>query len=173
MEIIATQQKEGSKSLSKNLIKVDMTPMVDLGFLLITFFMFTSNFSKPHVMDLSYPPKAPIVNDNVIDFKNQITFIIGENNRVFYYQSEVQNLNKNTLHETSFEGNSISKVISSYKKAAPKKENFTIIIKPTEDTNYKNFVDMLDNMAITKSELYGIAEIKDVEKKVYEEKIKY
>ena len=38
--------------------------------------------------------------------------------------------------------------------------------------NYKNFIDMLDNMAITKSDLYGIAEIKSIEKNVYQEKIK-
>lgn len=172
MDNIAPQSKKGRKSLSRNLIKIDMTPMVDLGFLLITFFMFAANFSKSNVIDLSYPPEPPIVNNNVIDFKNQITFIIGENNRVFYYQSEVKDLDKNILKETTLEGNSISKIISSYKKAAPKKEHFTIIIKPTDDTSYKNFVDMLDNMAITKSDLYGIAEIKPIEKQVYEEKIK-
>lgn len=172
MENIVEKEVKGKRSLSKKFIRVDMTPMVDLGFLLITFFMFTTNFSKPNVMDLSYPPKAPIVNNNVINYKNQVTFIIGKDNRVFYYQSELNDLNKSVLHETTFDGNNISKLIAQYKKAAPKPENFTIIIKPTDDANYKNFVDMLDNMALTKSDRYGIADIKPLEKKVYEEKIK-
>lgn len=172
MENLNTPKSSGKKSLSSKLIRVDMTPMVDLGFLLITFFMFTTNFSKPNVMDLSYPPKAPILNNNVIDFRNQITFIMGKDNRVFYYQSELADLNSTNLKETSFDGTKISNIISDYKKNAPKKEFFTVIIKPTDDANYKNFVDLMDNMAITKSSKYGIAEIRPSEKKVYEEKIK-
>ncbi|MBC7555927.1 MAG: biopolymer transporter ExbD, partial [Chryseobacterium sp.] len=120
----------------------------------------------------SYPPKAPIVNHNMIDFRNQVTFIIGKDNRVFYYQSELKDLNTNILKEANFDGNNISKIIANYKKVAPKPEFFTIIIKLTDDANYKNFIDMLDNMAITKSDLYGIAEIKSTEKNVYQEKIK-
>jgi hypothetical protein len=63
-------------------------------------------------------------------------------------------------------------LISNYKKAAPKPNYFTIIIRPTDDANYKNFVDMLDNMTITKSDKYRISDIKPIEKKIYEEKIK-
>ena len=134
--------------------------------------MFTANFSKPNIMDLGYPPKPPTINNNVIDFRNQMTFIIGKDNRIFYYQSELKDLNPTILQETSFDGNQIPRLISNYKKAAPKPEYFTVIVKPTDEANYKNFVDMLDNMSITKNDRYGIADIKPFEKKVYEEKIK-
>lgn len=172
MENLNEPKSTGKKSLSKKLIRVDMTPLVDLGFLLITFFMFTTNFSKPNVMDLGLPAKGPITETPVIDFRNQVTFIIGKDNRVFYYQSELGDLNSNILKETTFDGIKISNIISDYKKVAPKPQNFTVIIKPTDDVNYKNFVDMLDNMAITKSDRYGISDVKTLEKKVYEEKIK-
>ena len=148
-----------------------MTPMVDLGFLLITFFMFTTNFSKPNVMDLSYPPKNP-GEPTQIDYKNQITFIIGKDNRVFYHQSPVTDLISENLKETNLDGLKISKIIAEAKKVAPKPQNFTIIIKPTDDANYKNFVDMLDNMTITNSEVYGISDIKPQEEKIYDEKVK-
>lgn len=171
MENLDSKKDSGVRSLRNKLIRVDMTPMVDLGFLLITFFMFTTNFSKPNVMDLSYPPKSPVVNKNVIDYQNQITFILGKNNRVFYYQNDANDLTPKIFKETSLDGNKIAKLISDKKKAAPKPEIFTVIIKPTDDANYKNFVDMLDNMAITKSELYGIAEIKPIEKRVYEDAV--
>lgn len=169
-EVIA-QEKQGGKQ-KKKLIRVDMTPMVDLGFLLITFFMFTTNFTKPNVMDLGLPAKSPIPTTNVVDVKNQVTFILGKDNRVFYHQQDKQDLNTGNLKETDFSGVKISKIISEAYKNAPAKENFTIIIEPTDKANYKNFVDILDNIAISKKERYGVTDIKPWEKKVYEELVK-
>ena len=170
-EVIA-QEKQGGSKQRKKLIRVDMTPMVDLGFLLITFFMFTTNFTKPNVMDLGLPakdpnpiPKSPIN----IDVNNQITFILGKDNRVFYHQQAKEDLDSNNLKETDFSGIKISKIISEAYKNAPKPEIFTVIVKPTDEANYKNFVDILDNIAISKKERYGITDIKPWEKKVYEE----
>lgn len=169
-EVIA-QEKQGGSKQRKKMIRVDMTPMVDLGFLLITFFMFTTNFTKPNVMDLGLPAKDPNPNSikEVIKDKNQITFILGKDNRVFYHQSNADDLNKNNLKETDFSGINITKIISEAYNKAPKKEIFTIIIEPTDDANYKNFVDILDNVAISKKERYGVTDIKPWEKKVYEE----
>ncbi|ANF51109.1 biopolymer transporter ExbD [Chryseobacterium glaciei] len=166
-EVIA-QEKQGGKQ-KKKLIRVDMTPMVDLGFLLITFFMFTTNFTKPNVMDLGLPAKSPLPPTNVIDVRNQVTFILGKDDRVFYHQQDKEDLNAKNLKETDFSGVKISKIISEAYQNAPVKENFTIIIEPTDDANYKNFVDVLDNIAISKKERYGITDIKPWEKKVYEE----
>ncbi|MDQ1097797.1 MULTISPECIES: biopolymer transporter ExbD [Chryseobacterium] len=169
-EIIA-QDKQGGKQ-RKKLIRVDMTPMVDLGFLLITFFMFTTNFTKPNVMDLGLPAKDPDPypkKNVVINDKNQVTFILGKDNKVFYHQSNSNDLNTGNLKETDFNGIHISKIISEAYDHAPNKDVFTIIIKPTDDANYKNFVDMLDNIAISKKEQYGVTDIKPWEKKVYEE----
>ncbi|MDQ1160547.1 biopolymer transport protein ExbD [Chryseobacterium sp. SORGH_AS 447] len=169
-EVIA-QEKQGGSKQRKKLIRVDMTPMVDLGFLLITFFMFTTNFTKPNVMDLGLPAKDPNPSPKHYDIlpKNQVTFILGKDNRVFYHQQSKEDLNKNNLKETDFNGLNITKIISEAYNKAPKKENFTIIIEPTDDANYKNFVDVLDNIAISKKERYGVTDIKPWEKKVYEE----
>lgn len=170
-EVIA-QEKQGGSKQRKKMIRMDMTPMVDLGFLLITFFMFTTNFTKPNVMDLGLPAKdinPNPINRPVIDPLNQVTFILGKDNRVFYHQSSKEDLNKSNLKETNFSGINITKIISEAYNKAPNKENFTIIIEPTDDANYKNFVDVLDNIAISKKERYGITDIKPWEKKVYEE----
>lgn len=171
MAEVVAQEKQGGKQ-KKKLIRVDMTPMVDLGFLLITFFMFTTNFTKPNVMDLGLPAKDPNtnpINNPVVDVKNQVTFILGKDNRVFYHQQDKEDLNTTNLKETDFSGVKISKIISEAYKNAPKQGNFTVIVKPTDDANYKNFVDILDNIAISKKERYGITDIKPWEKKVYEE----
>lgn len=169
-EVIA-QEKQGGKQ-KKKLIRVDMTPMVDLGFLLITFFMFTTNFTKPNVMDLGLPAKDPNphpINIPYIGDQNQVTFILGKDNRVFYHQSNETDLNSGNLKETDFSGVKISKIISEAYKNAPKPEIFTVIVKPTDEANYKNFVDILDNIAISKKERYGVTDIKSWEKKVYTE----
>ncbi len=147
-EVIA-QEKQGGSKQRKKLIRVDMTPMVDLGFLLITFFMFTTNFTKPNVMDLGLPTKDLHPPKIDIDVKNQVTFILGKDNRVFYHQSSKEDLNSNNLKETNFSGINITKIISEAYNSAPNKKNFTIIIEPTDDANYKNFVDILDNIAIS------------------------
>lgn len=172
MDEVIAQEKQGESKQRKKLIRVDMTPMVDLGFLLITFFMFTTNFTKPNVMDLGLPAKDPNpnpINTPPIGENNQVTFILGKDNRVFYHQSNKDDLNSSNLKETDFSGVKISKIISEAYSKAPKKDYFTIIVKPTDDANYKNFVDMLDNIAISKKERYGITDIKPWEKKVYEE----
>jgi hypothetical protein len=123
-------------------------------------------------MDLGLPAKDPNPIPQPtppIDVDNQITFILGKDNRVFYHQKTKEDLNRSNLKETNFSGINITKIISEAYNKAPNKENFTIIIEPTDDANYKNFVDVLDNIAISKKERYGITDIKPWEKKVYEE----
>jgi len=164
-----TEANIGRKSLSKKLIRVDMTPMVDLGFLLITFFMLSTNFSKPNVVDLGLPAGE---GGTEINYKNQLTFVLGKDNRVFYYQKELKNLSVKDWKEISLENLNISNLITSYKKGAPSSENFTVIIKPTDDSNYKNFVDMLDEMTLAQNERYGISDLKKEEEKLYTQIIK-
>ena len=168
--------KGGKVRSKKQSTRVDMTPMVDLGFLLITFFMFTTTFSKPNIMDLGLPakPKGPQPEKiaDEIDVTNSITFIIGKNNKLYWHQQAAGDLNMDNLMETTYDAEGVEKVIDQAKKRAKKPENFTVIIKPTEDASYKNFVDILDEMEITNSERYGVGEIKPHEKTIYEQKVK-
>lgn len=153
---------------------VDLTPMVDLAFLLITFFMLVTTFNKPNVMDLGLPAKpkddqkAP---DTEIKLSNSISIIIGKDNRVFYHQQDQTSLNDQNFTETTFDREGIRAVVQQAKARAEDKEKFTVIIKPTDEALYKNFVDMLDEMAITKNERYGITEIRPWEQEIYDRKI--
>ncbi|MCD1115905.1 ExbD/TolR family protein [Chryseobacterium turcicum] len=167
--------KGGKVRSKKNNPAVDMTPMVDLNFLLLMFFMFTSTFSKPNVMDLGLPakpdPTKPQPPPNEIDLSNSITLLLGKDNRVFWHQQDQAGLNDQTMTETSFDREGIREIIKQAKARAKKKELFTVIIKPTDDAVYKNFVDILDEMAITKSERYGVTDLKPYEKAVYDKKV--
>ena len=167
--------KGGKVRSKKQSTRVDMTPMVDLGFLLITFFMFTTTFSKPNVMDLGLPAKpkkdAPPPQRTEIDLSNSISLIIGKDNRIFYHQLDQAGLNDQTLQETTYDREGITKVIEQAKRNAKDVTKFTVIIKPTDDAVYKNFVDILDQMTITNSQQYGVTDIKPWEKAIYEKKV--
>ena len=166
--------KGGKVRSKKNVPHVDLTPMVDLAFLLITFFMLVTTFNKPNVMDLGLPAKpkkdqkAP---DTEIHLSNSISLIIGKDNRIFWHQQDRAGLNVGTLNETTFDRTGITKVIEDAKRRARDVTKFTVIIKPTDDAVYKNFVDILDEMTITKSEQYGVTDIKPWEQTVYEQKV--
>ncbi|SDQ84198.1 Biopolymer transport protein ExbD [Chryseobacterium soldanellicola] len=166
--------KGGKVRSKKQSTRVDMTPMVDLGFLLITFFMFTTTFSKPNVMDLGLPAK-PKENqkppDTEIKLSNSISLLLGRDNKIFWHQQDNTSLTDQNLNETTFDREGIRKVIEQAKARAADRSKFTVIIKPTDDAVYKNFVDILDEMAITKSEQYGVTDVKPWEKAIYEKKV--
>ncbi len=178
MADIQVQEKggKGGKVRSKKQnTRVDMTPMVDLGFLLITFFMFTTTFSKPNVMDLGLPAKPKVDQPppvkTEVKLENSITLLIGKDNRIFWHQQEQSSLTDANLNETTFDREGIRKIVQQAKARAIDKDIFTVIIKPTDDAVYKNFVDILDEMAITKSERYGVTDLKPWELAIYEKKV--
>jgi biopolymer transport protein ExbD len=165
--------KGGKVRSKKNSGKPDMTPMVDLGFLLITFFMFTTTFSKPNMMKLNLPDK-PKNEDERPDIKlsNTITILMGKDDRIFWHQKDMKELSVDNLTETDYSEEGIRASIASVRKRALTDSIFTVIIKPTDECTFKNTVDILDEMLITNSKLYAIVKVDPAEKKVYEEKIK-
>src|SRR4029079_35113 len=79
--------KKGGKVRSKKAsTRIDMTPMVDLAFLLLTFFVLTSTLNKPQTMEITMPEKpkdeteVPKVNE-----KDVLTIVLGENDKVYWY----------------------------------------------------------------------------------------
>ncbi|MEN2434432.1 biopolymer transporter ExbD [Weeksellaceae bacterium A-14] len=177
MAEVQVQEKgggDGKVRSKKQNPRVDMTPMVDLNFLMLMFFMFTTTFSKPNVMDLGLPAKpkkdqkAP---DTEIKLSNSISILLGKDNRVFWHQQDNTSLNDANLNETNFGADGIRQIIKTAKAHAADQTKFTVIIKPTDDAVYKNFVDILDEMAITKSDKYGVTDPKTWELAVYKRKV--
>ena len=166
-------RKENKVRSKKASTRVDMTPLADLGFLLITFFMFTTTFSKPNVMGLNMPPKEP--KDNVappdeIDLRNSISIIMGADNTIYWHQQDKLELTADNLIETNYSKEGIRNDILAAKQRAIKPDNFTVIIKPSDESNYENLVNVLDEMEITESKRYGIVDISPTEVSAYEKK---
>ncbi|WP_430405914.1 ExbD/TolR family protein [Fluviicola sp.] len=125
-------KKGGKKRPNKGSARIDMTPMVDLGFLLLTFFVLTSTFAKPKVMSLVYPAKDPDTPEQPKDdqlVNNAITFIISDD-KLFYYKGEFyaegnpKGKPATQLTETNFGPEGIRKVL--------REENKFVLNKKTE-----------------------------------------
>ena len=88
-------QGDGKKRAKKQSTQVDMTPLVDLAFLLLTFFVLTSTCSKPKVLRMIFPEKLEKDNPNVKppEVKNGLTILLTENDQIYYYNGA---LNKET-----------------------------------------------------------------------------
>jgi biopolymer transport protein ExbD len=110
METGGNRKTKGVKGRKTLPTKVDMTPMVDLAFLLITFFIFTATMNEQVTMNLVMPkdgPKTPVKETGAL------TLILGKNDTVYYYQGELTNA---TDIQTTTTGN-IRKIIIAKKEA--------------------------------------------------------
>ncbi len=176
----------GVKKAKKLSTRVDMTPMVDLGFLLITFFVFTATLSSPTTLDLNMPKDIKDPKDQTeVKESGVLTIMLGKGDQVYYYEGKlVVDATGNNFKQTTFKGIRdiiIAKkkdVISRYKtdpaceaeaksKGKPisncAEKDFVVIIKPSNDATYKNTVDILDEMTINQCRTYAMVKLSDPE----------
>lgn len=150
----------GVKKGKKLSTRVDLTPMVDLGFLLITFFIFTTTMSQPTAMRLFLPKDTEKPEEqNKVKASGALTVMLGKGNGVYYYEGELLPDGSN-FKSSNFK--EIRQVIIDKKKNT-NPEDFVVVIKPGPEATYKNTVDMLDEMAINEVKRYAMVDIFDVE----------
>jgi len=132
--------------------KVDLTPMVDLGFLLITFFMVSMTWSKPKVMQYFSPADGPPTNYTE---SATLTVVACDHDRVFYYHGQLEDALQNgkygftSYHVIEGIGNTIRQKqqnMEQVKKGFAKE--MTLIIHPVASSNYQNIVNLLDEVVI-------------------------
>lgn len=176
----------GVKKAKKLSTRVDMTPMVDLGFLLITFFVFTATMSEPTTLDLNMPKDIKDKKEQTeVKESGVLSVMLGKEDVVYYYEGKLKEDGSN-FQSTSFKGirdiiiKKRQEVIDRYKQrpdpeceAKMAKEgkpisncadrDFVVIIKPTKDATYKNTVDILDEMTINQVRTYAMVKIFDQE----------
>lgn len=155
-----------SKKLST---RVDLTPMVDLGFLLITFFVFTTTATEPTVMKINTPADS----NEPTEFSDSktLTVIPVDNNKIVYYHGELS-----TAQQYDFYGvtnfsvkDGIGEVIRQMQRALEsrgiKKTELALIIRPSPKASYKNAVDILDEVTINDVKIYSLTDLTEDEKK--------
>jgi biopolymer transport protein ExbD len=187
--------KHHKKRAKKLSTRIDMTPMVDLGFLLLTFFMLTTTFSQPKVIELTPPVKSPHDSTRVQDTL-ALTLILGKNDTVYYYNGKLNTTSdSNNMMQTSFLDDGLRKLVLSrnqvvlnsiqtlqqqhnankipdttYNRLIDKAEGNKyarfVIIKTDTNTKYVNVVMSLDEMNICNVGKYSLIDASDDDMKM-------
>jgi biopolymer transport protein ExbD len=153
-------KKDGKVRSKKTSTRIDMTPMVDLAFLLLTFFVMTTTLNKPQTMEITMPEKVkdedkpPMVNE-----KRVLTLILGENDKIYWYLG----VTDPTVAMTNFSTEGVRKVLLRENQQI---KEMVVLIKPSDESKYKNVVDILDEMNISNIARYALVDITDVDKEL-------
>ncbi|MBB5397839.1 biopolymer transporter ExbD [Mucilaginibacter sp. AK015] len=156
--------KKGGKVRSKKAsTRVDLTAMVDLAFLLITFFIMTTTLSKPKAMDVAMPDKDEDTKQQLpVAASRSMTILLGANDKLEWFlgepgtaQPSTEDYGKDGIRKVLIEkGKEVQQTFGNY---------MIVLIKPSDKSNYKNLVDILDEMKITNVQSYAIIDITPVE----------
>lgn len=159
--------------------KVDLTAMVDLAFLLITFFMLTTTLSKPKAMELGLPDKQddPTEKPIKVDENRTMTILLGDNNKLVRYVGLLATPVAGgapkdfTYGKEGIRAELIKRKASVLEYTKDPKKGMIVIIKPGKKSNYRNLVDILDEMGIVEVPTYAIVnDFSPEEKKLLEGK---
>jgi biopolymer transport protein ExbD len=168
--------RTGVRRMKKANLKVDMTPMVDLGFLLIAFFfVFTTEVSKPGITNLYMPDDKG--DPTAVSQNKSLTILLGNNNRLFYYYGNPEEaFRNNRVYESSYSeingiGNIIRKKQSDLYKDQVDKKQLMIIIKASRYSSYNNVINALDEMLINGVTRYAIIDLEKNDARFLDEHI--
>ena len=126
-DIVQSGGDKGKKGPKKMSTRVDMTPMVDLGFLLITFFMLATTLSKPQTMEIAMPSKDDNLKEEEktqVKDSRAVTIILDKENAVYYYEGTRKNDIDPVVNKTDFSPSGIRKFLI--------KRNYEIMVKVNE-----------------------------------------
>jgi len=169
----------GVKKGKKLSTRIDLTPMVDLGFLLITFFIFTTTMSKPKTMEIMMPSDKKIEEKDKTKAKDYctMTVLLSKEHRVYYYIGLADDpLNPPKVEVTYFQNkNGIRDALIAHKKKVYEErmngapghkpdDEPVILIKPDVNSQYEDMVNILDEMQINGISTYAMIDITDVDK---------
>jgi|APCry1669188879_1035177.scaffolds.fasta_scaffold77685_2 biopolymer transport protein ExbD len=154
--------KGGKKRAKKQSTRVDLTAMVDMAFLLLTFFILATTFNKPKAMEVNKPAKEDDAKKEdlpAIKQSKTYTIMMGKNDMVYCYTGSDDDPNVK-VDSTFFSRSGLRSLIKDRQRAVAQRwgnqDELFILIKPLPDSKYRNMVDVLDEMAITGVKRYAI-----------------
>ncbi|MEP7196923.1 MAG: biopolymer transporter ExbD [Saprospiraceae bacterium] len=164
MNVPAGGKKGHKKARSKKMsTRVDLTAMVDLGFLLITFFMLATTFNKPKTMEVNKPAKDNEIKDEPpIKMSKTLSLMLTSRDNVVNYVSpdDIDADTQLSIDSTDYSSTGVRKVIQRRQKQVKEQwgnqDELFVMIKPLPRSKYKNIVDILDEMSINHVVRYAI-----------------
>jgi biopolymer transport protein ExbD len=145
------KRSNGKVRARKRSTKIDMTPMVDLAFLLLTFFILTSTFRDLRILRVEVPkPVDDVSLLQPINEKNVLNLVLAENNKIYWWVGI-----DSPAKLTDYSQNGVRKILLEEGRANPK---LMVVIKAKDDCRYENMVDILDEVVITAINRYAIVD---------------
>ena len=132
--------------------RIDLTPMVDLGFLLITFFMYTTTLARPATMEIKMPSREPTTSPTEVAAESTLTLIATEDHHIVYYEGLLSDLSQ--MKQCSFTQlravllDKKSRVLSLPATFSANAHKMYVILKPGDESTYGDLVQLLDEMSI-------------------------
>lgn len=167
------RRRAGVKRRKKHIIRIDMTPMVDLGFLLITFFVFTAQLSKPSSVNLNMPSDEEPEKPTELAKSNALTILLDADNRIFYYEGKWDEaIKENAVKETNFSykgglGDIVrakQQYLDKYPVDKDGRDGLMLLIKGSDESVYENFINAMDEVLINEVKRYAVMKMTDQEK---------
>jgi len=150
--ISESKADKARQKTAKKEVDIDMNPMIDLAFLLLTFFMLTTTFQRPQAMELvmpAKPEKEAVIQEQPIKESRALSIYLGDENKVFWFVG----LTNPDVQISDYSKDGIRKVLLEKNDEI---QDIVVLIKPANESNYQNLVDILDEMAITGIQRYAI-----------------
>lgn len=162
-------QPAGGARARRHSLRIDMTPMVDLGFLLITFFIFTASLMEPTVTRLTMPKADTNVTMDV--YAKTLLSVIVDKDKAFVYEDAFDKAAAaNSIRQTDYNVHTgLGSLIRQKQKqldAEGLKDQLMVAIKPLASSSYQNVIDALDEMQLNGVTRYGIIEPSVAEKRI-------
>jgi biopolymer transport protein ExbD len=158
MQSSENRRNKGGQRSKKLSTRVDLTPMVDLGFLLITFFIFTTTMTESKAMRVIVPADGTDEPPPTTAHSKTISLVLGDQNRIYYYHG----MDMKSITGTNYSASGIRAVLQQKIKDVDalygKTGETTVLIKPTDQASYRNIVDILDEILINGVKKYVLLE---------------
>jgi biopolymer transport protein ExbD len=152
MASLAASPAKGKLKQKRSTLHIDMTPMVDLAFLLLTFFIMTTTLMKQSSMEIKQPVPDSQGGHKDVKAENVLNLVLGKNDQVYWYMG----LPGSELNITDYSSAGVRKLLIQ-KKAAIK--NLYVFIKASDQSRYQNTVDILDEVMITNIVDYSLLDL--------------
>ena len=156
----SSRNSKGRNRQKRKSTRIDMTAMVDVAFLLLTFFVLTATLSDQFVVELVMPVEGPTAE---IAEQKLLTLVLEENDEITYYHG----ITEPNIQTTHYGVQGLRKVLQEhlnrYEHRCEGKQKRDcwdpiFLIKPKQKATYRNVVDVLDELAIVQAPKYAIGD---------------
>ena len=147
-------KKKGKKKKKRRVgVRIDNTPMVDIAFLLLTFFMLTTTMNRPQTMEINLPPSNDVMLE--VAESNLMTLRVKEDGAIYW------NIARDTPEKVEF--NALRALMNERNQANPK---LITLIKIDRKGKYQMMVDIMDELNLANVTRFSLAPMVDADKKI-------